>query len=508
MHHLFPRCSLYSVPTKAETEWTIKDDGQPVGAESHTDELAGAFCTGSTRMQSSGRQKAAGANKGSARHLGRWHKHWRSIVPSQGEFRIGRRSVLGLAAAASLPSVLAPQAADAAVAAELSASTAYATPERAPIKATRLSGTSKSPSDIMVAMDKTRTRGWNCYSTTLKESRDEGVTWKNIRTVSGEWIEAVLPLDNGELLVFVHVTATTMRKAYLSNGYGSGSASWSVVLTGANPQVRFSPGWGLSAHENIVVVNEYGPKSGSTWQVPNEIIAEGKNARYTYLSLDYGRTWATIFDLNAWLTAKGLSTKGQHLHGVAWDPYWDRIWLNFGDKYFDRGVNGILFSDDLGATWQEAHFLSGPGGAQTVGILPMPRCILLAGDVNPSGLLRINRSEGKMRSGHYTLDVAYDAPAELGMHLGESICHITRVGDDAPAFFGFCSDVVSGVSFVIGTYDGYTVTEVWRDTAALPSRKGTRNVVGPTLRGNLIVASNDERVAGKWSEFKGKAPGY
>ena len=143
-----------------------------------------------------------------------------------------------------------------------------------------------------------------------------------------------------------------------------------------------------------------------------------------------------------------------------------------------------------------------------MGILPMPRCILLAGDVNPSGLLRINRSESKFRIGHYTLDLAYDAPATLGMHLGQAISRIRRVGDDAPAFFGFCPDVVSGPSFVIATFDGYTVTEVWRDTEALAAGKGIRNVVGPTLRGNLIVASNDGRVAGKWSEFKGRSPGY
>ena len=61
---------------------------------------------------------------------------------------------------------------------------------------------------------------------------------------------------------------------------------------------------------------------------------------------------------------------------------------------------------------------------------------------------------------------------------------------------------------MIATYDGYSITKVWHDAAALPSGKGIRNVLGPTQRGNLIVASNDGRVAGKWSEFKGRSPGY
>ncbi|WP_354350045.1 hypothetical protein [Pseudarthrobacter sp. PvP090] len=388
------------------------------------------------------------------------------------------------------------------------ASASYVSPEREPLAATTLTSTSKVQSEIMVAMDRNRSRGWNCYSSTLKETRDEGQTWNVVRTFLGEFIEAVLPLDNGELLVFAQINATTMRKVYLSNGYGAASASWSVVLNGSNPQVKFASSWGLSVHENIVLANEYGPKSGYTWSGGTQIIAEGKNARYSYLSLDYGKSWTTIFDLNNWLTTKGRSTKGQHLHGVAWDPYWDRIWLNFGDNMSGAASNGILYSDDLGSTWQEAHFFSGTNGTQTVGILPMPKCILFAGDVNPSGLYRINRSQRKIHSGHYTLELAYDAPASLGMHLGQSISRIQRVGDDAPAFFGFCPDIVSGPSFVIATYDGYTVTEVWRDSEALASGKGIRNVVGPTLRGNLIVASSDGRVAGKWSEFKGKAPGY
>ena len=360
----------------------------------------------------------------------------------------------------------------------------------------------------MVAMNRYRTRGWNCYSNTLKETLDEGVTWKVVRTFPGEFIEAVLPLENGELLVFVQITATTMRRVYLSKGYGTGSTSWSVVLKGSNPQVKFVSAWGLSVHKNIVLANEYGPKSGYTWNGGTQIIADGKNARYTYLSLDFGKTWTTIFDLNAWLARKGRRTKGQHLHGVAWDPYWNRIWLNFGDNMSGAASNGILYSDNLGSTWREAHFFSGTNGTQTVGILPLPRCVLFAGDVNPSGLHRINRSQGKIRSGHYTLDLAYDAPASLGMHLGQSISHVRRSGDDVPAFFGFCPDVVAGPSFVIATYDGYSVIEVWRDRVARPAGKGIRNVVGPTLRGNLIVASNDGRVAGKWSEFKGKSPGY
>lgn len=439
-------------------------------------------------------------------------------MPSQDQFNIPRRSVLNLAAAGLLPALTAhlkvPATVSAptlstAVSSELSAPASLATSLGTTLSPATLTATSKVASEIMVAMDRTRTRGWNCYSATLKETRDDGLTWKTIRTFTGEYIEAVLALDNGELLVFVQITATAMRKVYRSYGYGSGSPSWSVVLNGSNPMVKFASSWGLSVHGNIILANEYGPKSGYPWNGGTQIIAEGKNARYTYLSLDYGKTWARIFDLNAWLAAKGRSTKGQHLHGVAWDPYWNRIWLNFGDNMSGAASNGILYSDNNGSTWKEAHFFSGTNGTQSVGIVPMPRCILFAGDVNPSGLLRINRSQGKWRTGHYTVEVAYDAPATMGtMHLGQGNCRIRSLADDAPAFFGFCSDVVEGRSFLIATYDGYSVTKIWHDAAALPAGKGIRNVLGPTQRGNLIVASNDGRVAGKWTQLKGRAPGY
>ena len=190
---------------------------------------------------------------------------------------IGRRSILGLVAATTLPAVLpqldVPQAAAATVPAELSTSAGYAVPERAPLTTTNLTATSRLQSEIMVAMDRNRVRGWNCYSGTLKETRDEGVTWTTVRTFAGEIVEAVLPLDNGELLVFVQVTATTMRRAYLSSGYGSGSASWSVVLNGSNPQIKFASAWGLSVHENIVLAN------GRTAQNPIHVVHGHRNYR-------------------------------------------------------------------------------------------------------------------------------------------------------------------------------------------------------------------------------------
>ncbi|HEY9470065.1 MAG TPA: hypothetical protein VIQ76_10685 [Propionibacteriaceae bacterium] len=383
-------------------------------------------------------------------------------------------------------------------------------PVRAPLGDFKPVAASTKASNIMVAQDSTRVTGWNAYTSVLRETRDEGATWVDVHTFSGQSTESVTPLANGELLVST-TDGKNQRRMYVSSGYPSlkAGATWTQVLSGSSVYVKFTSAWSISTHENIVVVNEYGPKAGETWAGSVSPIPEGKNARYTYLSLDYGKTWRTIFDLNAHLSALGRTTNGQHLHGVAWDPWWDRIWISFGDNYGGKASNGILYSDDLGASWKTAHFYSGPAPySQVVGIVPMPGCILFAGDMEPSGIMRIDRSQGKDRSTPYQLATAYDHPDTNMKHLGQAISYTNRVGDDPVALFGFGAEGTTAPSFILATFDGYNIRKVWQDSSPQAAGYGIRNIVGPTLRGNMIVASNDQRVAGMWTQWKGKALGY
>lgn len=336
-------------------------------------------------------------------------------------------------------------------------------------------------------MDRTRTRVWSSGSSTLHESRDDGATWSALTTFAdGRAVAFVRELGNGELLVGAKAGANgAIASVFVSSGYptaGAG-ATWSKVLDGSAWGVTFTSAWSVFVHDNIALVAEYGPKAGSAYQ--GKDVPAGENARYLYLSTDYGRTWRTIFDLNE----HAVTTNGMHLHGVAWDRWWDRIWVSWGDD-----ENGFAYSDDLGATWSYAHLDRTVAGSwQDVGILPMRDCILFGSDIAPNGLHRINRSQGRHPE-RYTVEVAYainDSTQRTALCQG-----IFWTGQpEHPALFAFGSETNPGRSTVLATYDGYRITPVWVDDVELAPGKGMRSIIGPTLRGRFIGRAQDDRFA-------------
>ena len=340
----------------------------------------------------------------------------------------------------------------------------------------------------------------------LRFTRDDGATWTDMHTFP-ESFGWVMPLADGELLASVG-TDPSPRSLWKSTGYSNAdpaAATWTNVKTASAPYIYFANAWGVSAYENIVIVAEYGPKT-PTWS--GNTITDP--ARYVYLSLDYGATWTTVFDLVDYLTTdRGLSTTdGQHLHGVAWDPWWDRIWVTFGDD-----TNGTVFSDDLGTTWHTADWGSLPSAAgqwQAVGIAPMENCILFGSDGSPNGVWRIDRAPGK-HTGAYTIEDAWTVPDDPG-RLAFLCQAIQRVpapgGGDAAILFGFGTETQAGRTLIVGTRDGYHFTMVWQDDLEIPAGRGIRSIAGPNLRGDLIVGSNDGRTANAWTEWRGPAPTY
>ena len=274
-------------------------------------------------------------------------------------------------------------------------------------------------------------------------------------------------------------------------------------MTASGPYITFALAWSVSAYKNMIFVNEYGPKTGMQW-LGNDVT---KNARHTYMSLDYGKTWKTIFDLNTYLTTQQgrANTDGVHLHGVAWDPYWDRIWVTFGDD-----VNGTVYSDDLGESWQTAHYgntFSSPH--QNVGIMPMPKTVLFGTDGYPNGVQRIDRRLGKA-SGTYVIEQAYTINPGVNelTHLCQSIHKVEREGDDGPVLFGFGAETAVAPSHIVATYDGFTFTKLWEDSQSQAAGRGLRSITGPNLRGELIVGSNDGRESNMWSKWQGRVRIY
>jgi len=357
-------------------------------------------------------------------------------------------------------------------------------------------------SEIIAEMTPDRLVGFNGNHSggRLKETRDGGATWTDLKVFSGSFIW-VKQLANGELLACTLVDPSP-RELWLSSGYGTGSVTWSKVLTGSAPYVTFNTSWGFSTYKNIVLVAEYGPKLPS-WN--GNAVTE--NARYIYMSMDSGKTWSTVFDLNAYLASKGRSTPtGNHVHGVTWDPYWDRIWVTFGDD-----TNGILYSDDLGATWETAFYGAVNNDPyQVVGIIAMPKAILFGTDVAPNGVQRIDRAQGK-HTGAYPIEQAYTIPGDDGVtrkHLCQAIHRVRREGDDGPVLFGFSSETNPAPSFIVATYDGFNFKLLWQDTIDQPAGLGLRTIAGPTLKGELVVGANDQRTANMWTKMTGPVPIY
>lgn len=385
---------------------------------------------------------------------------------------------------------------------ELLAPPTSTTVVRGPIGTWTPTLTARNSADIAHSLTLDRTTAINGSHSLgkLKTSTDEGLTWADSYTFPAAFLWS-RQLANGELLASVG-SDPNPRSLWLSKGWGTPGVTWSKVLDAQAPYAYFASGWGLSIHENIIVAAEYGPKTPN-WQGQTGLT---QYARYVWMSLDYGKTWRQVFDLGAYLTSRGVaSTDGMHMHGVAWDPYWDRLWVTFGDA-----ASGLLYSDDLGATWQTADWNGvATGGWQAVGILPLPGCVLFGSDGPPNGIWRINRSEGKKATGSYTFESAYEIPGASSslQYLCHAIHRVPQEGGDL-WLFGFGAETQEAASCIVATRDGREFTLLWQDSQLNPSGRGLRTIAGPTLSGNLIVGSNDGRVANMWSEWRGSAPIY
>lgn len=400
-----------------------------------------------------------------------------------------------------------------------SKTSAPSVPTRAPLTASPTNLVSKPMKEIMVEMSEDRLVGWNCYGSEISETTDEGATWRALKDknsanpFAGSQIESTMRMDNGELLLSCTRGAgmESRRELWVSKNIRDDSTREFVkTLTARAWGIKFTRSWSQSTHGPIVLVNEYGPKMGEPWG-GNEV-ADGENARYTYMSTDYGKTWRTVFDLNEYVVTKtGRPTASrQHLHGVAWDPWWDRIWITYGDNLAGAGSNGVAYSDDLGTTWQTAYFYSGSDSPfQLVGIVPMPKCVLFGCDNQPqTAIHRIDRAAGKSTvDGRYTITAPWTFDGG-GKHLLQAHTRINRVGNDAPALFAYGSEGIPAKSVAVATLDGFTFVEIWRDTVEQSAGTGSRSIVGPTLRGQVIIGSSDQRVPGMWSQITTRAPGY
>jgi hypothetical protein len=291
-------------------------------------------------------------------------------------------------------------------------------------------------------------------------STDDGTSW-SVNPETGMSTMGINTLDNGELVVFCG--QGDAGQVWVSSGWATNKATATFTKTldfvgspaessyGAHPS-----NWSSSSFGPKVVTAEYGPKLGTA-----------DMARYVYRSNDYAQTWETIFDL-AEMRPTGGSVNA-HLHGVAYDPWWDAIWVIGGDD----SQRGQWVSFDDGATWNE--FLQGTS-LQFTTVAPMRDCILLASDIAADGIYRIPRRSRKDLQVEYAFSVAGS-----GINIVGTGWYQNQWMQDAPMLIA--ANAAGGGSDpgrAFATYDGYEFVEFYTDTLTYADR-GAKIFVGPTL---------------------------
>lgn len=385
--------------------------------------------------------------------------------------------------------------------------------------------TEKVGSQIPSAYTLDRTIGFNVGSSNLNMTLDDGNTWETLHVFAGSQTDTVRQLENGEL--FVTTSNSSGASAWVSSGFASGGPiSFTKTLDAHSKFIKWVSGWSIFDDGNLIAMIDYGGKAGMEYA--GEIVPDGQNARFAYLSLDFGKTWKTIFDLNKWVVDNGYGTpdddgvmqgRGVHCHGIAYDKWWNRIWITFGDNTTIASINsigGTCYSDDFGDLWKAANWgkdsqAESPSNSrhQFVGIWPMPGCILFGTDSAPNGVHRIERSQGKYPAREYTFNIGYAYSDEpMLTHLCQSITQPKHLPNQ-PAVFGFGAEGYARKSFIVATYDGFDFRLLWESEQPNAVGRGLRSVCGPTRMGNMVVKEIDT-VSGVSviSQLKGPFPVY
>lgn len=303
-------------------------------------------------------------------------------------------------------------------------------------------------------------------ATSVYYSTDDGTTWTQNSHVFASAVKLVRETADGELVAFTG-SPSSQGKIFKSSGWSSNraTASFSEVQAASASGCYFAT-WGVHVYGSRVLAAEYGNKDGVN------------SARYVYMSTDNGDTWVTILDIG--------NVSSRHVHGVAWDRWWNRIWVTLGDSQTDK----VLYSDDEGDSWVTA--VTGTAGqqGQCLAILPMESCTLFLTDGTANGVYRINRDAATHADTTPTVYLAYQlSDSGTSTFQGNSAFH----AEGFPALLTFqIANAQTGSSRVIGTKDGFRFFDVWTDPITYTDL-GAVVLCGPTVNGYLVGHSIDGR---------------
>ena len=320
----------------------------------------------------------------------------------------------------------------------------------------------------------------------LRQSVNDGVTWTLVNSTafpSGQ-INGLYETDDGEAIVFISPIALP-GKVYRSTGWSTShtTATWTLVLTATGGSVN---NYGLNSAvfgDDVLFpgTGKYGVIGcyGTQTPVSGDATTSG---RYVYFTGDYGATWSLVFDLYTW----SGNTAGMHIHSAAYDPWWDRLWVAWGDVQMNSKLD-VVYSDDHGATWTQLDALpstySALGAMQSTTVLPRPDYILFGSDPN-QGLWMIPRK------GYRVFDKLSIIYMNSGGTANTSIStqlNSLRGGLGFPVFHSWTTERVDMMAGFSVCYDGTTFQRVF--DYPQPSLRAVNVIFGPSVSGKLLIGA-------------------
>lgn len=279
-----------------------------------------------------------------------------------------------------------------------------------------------------------------------------------IQTPDGEVLVAVKARDN--------LTPGTLRRSTGWNPATADATSWATVLTASENGAHMDGRWCLtersiarseSAGAGALFVNEY----------------DGDNA---WMSTDDGVTWTQIFDLQV------QDPGATHMHGIAYDPWDDRVWVSAGDTAYA----GIYYTDRATIDGMDTVWTLLPGSDssawQVTTIIPLAAGVVFLSDATTSGAFAVPRN------GYRGYGALYTAVSLVGSGLIGA--HAYQAADDLPAYLTFYQSGSGQTPKIIATIDGKHFSTVHTDASTVTSGPGIHSIVGPDLNGYLWAARN------------------
>lgn len=339
-------------------------------------------------------------------------------------------------------------------------------------------------------------------------STDDGTTITALYTFT-EPFQSIIETNDGEALAMTISASVLPAYIYKSSGWSTNktTATWTRVHTMPGG-VRYE--WSMpqcSVKGSNVVVAEYGPQT-----VTGDLTANDAKAWRIYVSTNNGNSFTQtavtpLTDPNSLISVPNID--GVHIHAVCYDIYWDRIWVSYGDntgkgpEVYGVGNQQIMYSDDLGASWQHFAYPSDwnitvRGDAiQVTAIASTPDTICFVPDGKPFAVMVIPRAGyrvmGKFRIGPM-FTMSNSSTQTIGWTINQAY------GDVSMPLFAVCSaknDEASAASnanivhasVMVSSNRGVDWIEIYNERADGRNTYSCPNIYGPSVRGKVVWAS-------------------